>query len=61
MSHKQLLLWNSIVWAVVMLGCAVVLKGSDEFIGVLLVLICGMVGSDAVVNRYWSEGPKARR
>ncbi len=51
MNRKQVLFWNSVVWAVAMLGCAVVLRGVDGFIYVLLVLICGALGSDAVVSR----------
>ena len=58
MNRKQVLLWNSIVWAIAVLACAVVLKGSDEFLGVLVVLLCGAVGSDAVVTRLNGDRPQ---
>lgn len=48
---QRALVWNSIVWAAVMLASAVVLRGADEFIGVLIVLISGAVASDAVIAR----------
>jgi hypothetical protein len=49
MTQKRLVLWNSLVWAGALLACAVVLKDTGGFIGVLLVLICGAVASDALL------------
>ena len=49
---------NSIVWAVTMVACAVLLKGEDAFLGVLLVLILGAVGSDGVIR--WTEKREPR-
>jgi hypothetical protein len=45
--------WNSAVWAVVMLAIAVVLKGVDGwvFVGVLMALIVGAAGTDALLVR----------
>lgn len=44
---------NSIVWAVVMLASAVILKGSEEFIGVLIVLVVGAFASGEIIQRHW--------
>jgi hypothetical protein len=43
MTQKRLFLSNSLVWAGVILACAVVPKGNSDFIGVgvLLVLLSG--------------------
>lgn len=45
---RRALLWNSIVWAAAVFASAVVLKGYG-FVGVLIVLLCGAVASDAVI------------
>ena len=49
MTQKRLLLSDSLVWAGVILACAVVPKGNSDFIGVLLVLLPGAVASDALL------------
>jgi hypothetical protein len=41
MTQKRLFLSDSLVWAGVILACAVVPKGNSDFIGVLLVLLSG--------------------
>jgi hypothetical protein len=53
MSRQRMRVWNAVVWAVVMLAVAVVLKGVDGsvFVGVLTVLIVGAAGTDALVVR----------
>jgi hypothetical protein len=48
---KNVVFLNSLVWAVAIFACAVVLKGSDDFLPVLIVLLMGAVGSDAVISR----------
>ncbi len=52
MDTRALVLWNSVIWAAVMLACAVALQGSEAFLAVLLVLICGAAASDAVLSRF---------
>ncbi len=53
MLRQRVRLWNAVVWAVVMLAIAVVLKGVDGsvFVGVLMVLIVGAAGTDALLVR----------
>ncbi len=48
--RKRLLL-NSLVWAATVLASAVILKGSDLFMPMLLVLLMGAVASDALLAR----------
>jgi len=53
MNRQRLRMWNSIVWGVAILACAVVLEGEDGsvLLGILLILICGAAGSDALLVR----------
>jgi hypothetical protein len=51
---KQLLLINSLVWALTILASAVILQGTDAFIGMLIVLLMGSVASDALISRAGS-------
>ncbi len=55
MSLKQVLLWNSMVWAVALVAAAVLIGQRDDFLGLVLVLICGAVASDAVISRLTPE------
>lgn len=50
MNRQRLRMWNSIVWGVALLACAVVLEGEDGSV-LLLILICGAAGSDALLVR----------
>jgi hypothetical protein len=45
------LLYNSLVWALMVFASAVILQGSDAFIAMLIVLLMGAVASDAVLAR----------
>lgn len=53
MSRQRVRVWNAVVWAVVMLAVAVVLKGVDGsvFVGTLVALIVGAAGTDALLVR----------
>jgi hypothetical protein len=53
MSRQRVRVSNAMVWAVVMLAVAVVLKGVDGsvFVGVLMALIVGAAGTDALLVR----------
>jgi hypothetical protein len=53
MSRQRARMWNAVVWAVVMLANAVVLKGVDGsvFVAALVVLIVGAAGTDALLVR----------
>jgi hypothetical protein len=41
--------FNSIIWTAVVLASAVILKGDDAFMPMLIVLISGAVASDAAL------------
>ena len=58
MSRQRVRMRNAIVWAVVMLANAVVLKGVDGsvFVAALLVLIVGAAGTDALPVRSLPPG-----
>lgn len=53
MSRQRVSVWNAVVWAVVMLAVAVVLKGVDGsvFVAALMALIVGAAGIDALLVR----------
>ena len=56
MNTNAVRMWNAVIWAAVMIGCAVLLKAEAEFIGVLIVLACGAAGTDAVITRRSRSG-----
>ena len=49
---RQKLFLNSLVWAGTVLASAVILKGTDLFMPMLLVLLMGAVASNAMVARH---------
>lgn len=53
MTRQRVRVWNAVVWAVVMLAVAVVLKGVEGsvFVGALMALIVGAAGADARLVR----------
>ena len=55
MSPKYVVFWNSVIWGVVVFASAVVLKGSDDFVPMLLVLLCGAAGTSALLGTRRSD------
>lgn len=60
LAYKKVMLWNSIVWAVALMAMAIVLKGSDQFITLLIILVAGAVASDAVIAGLSNPGRNRR-
>jgi len=50
----NLIIWNSLVWALALIGCTVVLRAvgaTDAFLGILFVLLAGFLASNTVVQK----------
>jgi hypothetical protein len=56
---RSIVVQNSLVWAAAILASAVVLKGTAQFLPMLLILLMGAVASDALLARSRGAVSKA--